>query len=246
MKKIFFALASCMFFTFCSHKTVPPAPAGVSNVTIGSGDGKMSADKASAAYGAADKDWGFKASPDTLLNGMWTMVGMLQANGTWSTVEKNDAAAVVTPSATTTTDTAMTVSNGADKTKKSGFKRGKPKKHDPLYDAAESKLKMDYKAGSAIDTSALEPYAYWKSTPAITFSKSAFYGNTGCNSMSGSIHYNDRELQFGKNIVTSKMACMEYDEANFLSLLKKADNYSVKGNMLEIRQGTNILLTLKK
>ena len=246
MKKTFLALSTCLLFTFCSHKTLPEAPTGVSNVTVGSGDKKVSASKAAEAYSNTEKDYGYKANPDTSLNGKWTMTGMLQSNGTWSTVEKNDAPATVARPPATTSDTAMTISGTPDKSKTSGFKRKKPVKRDPLYAASESRLKMDYKTGTSIDTSAVEPYAYWKNTPNINITKSTFFGNTGCNSMSGSINYSNRDMKFGQKVATSKMACMDYDESNFLSLLQKADNYSLFGNTLQIRQGTTVLLTFKK
>lgn len=246
MKKLLFALSVSFLFTFCSHKTLSVAPAGVSNVTIGTGENKVSADKASEAYGSAEKENGYKASPDTFLNGTWTLTGMLQANGTWSTVEKNEEPAAASEPAATNTDTAMVVSGTPDKTKTVGARRKNAPKKDPLYDAAASRLKLDYKSASNIDKSEPKPYAYWKSTPSFTFVKSTFTGNTGCNSMSGSVTYNGNELRFGKKIATSKMACMDYDESNFLSLLQKADNYSLFSNTLQIRQGTTVLITLKK
>ena len=243
MKKSLFVLPLCLFLAFCSHKMAPPPPTGVSNVTVGTGDSKMDAAKAGAAYGSADKDWNYKANNDTSLNGTWFLQGMLAANGTWSSTEKMESAAVTTQA----TDTAMAVGTEGEITGDKKTSTVKMKRKGPaVYDAAKTRLKMDYKAGSAIDTSAIEPYAYWKQTPAITFSKNAFYGNTGCNSMSGSVNYTNRELHFGGNVSTSKMACMEYDESNFLSLLRKADNYSVTGNVLEVRQGTNVLMRLKK
>ena len=243
MKKSLFVLPLCLFLAFCSHKMAAPPPTGVSNVTVGTGDSKMDAAKAGAAYGSADKDWNYKANNDTSLNGTWVLQGMLAANGTWSSTEKIEPAATTTP----TTDTAMAVGTEGEITGDKKTTTVKMKRKGPaVYDAAKTRLKMDYKAGSAIDSSAIEPYAYWKQTPAITFSKNAFYGNTGCNSMSGSVNYTNRELHFGGNVSTSKMACMEYDESNFLSLLRKADNYSVTGNVLEVRQGTNVLMRLKK
>jgi heat shock protein HslJ len=73
-----------------------------------------------------------------------------------------------------------------------------------------------------------------------------FTGNTGCNSMSGSFNFSNKDIQFGRNIVTSKMSCNEYDESKFISALKKADNYTVNGNTLELKQGSTLLLTFKK
>ena len=248
MKKTFFLFPICLIFAFCSRKTVLPPPTGISNVTVGQGEEKVSAEKAVANYGTADKDWTYKTKPETSLNGSWMLEGMLATNGTWSSTEKVESATQANNQAVAE-DTAMGVSTGGSTTKKMGVRNAAAKRganKNALYENAKTRLKLDYKSGSAIDTSALEPYAYWKQVPAITFAKNAFYGNTGCNSMSGSINYSTKELQFDRNITTSKMACMEYDESNFLSLLKRADTYILNGNMLELRQGSIVLMKYKK
>ena len=115
-----------------------------------------------------------------------------------------------------------------------------------MYAGAQSRLKMNYKMGSAIDTSALEPYKYWTRTPSLVFNAGIFTGNTGCNSMSGRVNYDNKDLRFNPTINTSKMSCNEYDESAFLSLLKRVDNYSLTGNTLELRQGTTRLLSFRK
>jgi heat shock protein HslJ len=255
MKKTIFVLPLCLVFTFCSRKTVPPPPVGVSNVRVGSGDTMTSAATASARFGTQDRDWAYKANRDTILNGTWTLEGMLASDGTWSSTEKRDT---TTGAGLASVDTAMAVdasagmaaTTTATSTKKTGKKSSasRNKNRNALYAGAQTRLKMDYKAGSAIDTTALEPYKYWTRTPSLTINatRAVFTGNTGCNSMSGSFNFSEKDIQFGRNIVTSKMSCNEYDESNFLSLLKKADTYTVSGNRLEIKQGNTVLLTFVK
>ena len=241
MKKTIFVLPLCVLLTFCSRKTVAPAPAGISNVNVGRGDTMTTAAKAGAGFTTADRDWAYKANRDTSLNGTWKLAGMMASDGTWSSTEVKDTTSMVV------TDTAMTVGTAAG-TKSAAKKPAKNKNRNALYASAQSRLKMDYKAGSAIDTSALEPYKYWARTPSLTINaaRSVFTGNTGCNSMSGTFNFSENAIQFGRNIVTSKMACNEYDESVFISALKKADSYRINGNSLEIRQGNTLLLTFTK
>jgi len=246
MKKTIFVLPLCALLTFCSRKTVAPAPAGISNVNVGRGDSMTSAAKASAGFTPADRDWAYKAQRDTSLNGTWTLTGIMSNDGTWGSTEIIDTTSMAT---TATTDTAMSAETTTTTTTgKTTSKRARTKNRNALYSAAQTRLKLDYKAGSAIDTTALEPYKYWTRTPTLSINatRSVFTGNTGCNSMSGTFNFSEKDIQFGRNIVTSKMACNEYDESVFLSALKKADNYAINGDMLEIRQGTTKLLSFRK
>jgi heat shock protein HslJ len=248
MKKTIFVLPLCALLTFCSRKTVAPAPAGISNVNVGRGDSMTSAAKASAGFTTADRDWAYKAKRDTSLNGTWTLTGIMANDGTWGSTEVIDTTSMAT---TATTDTAMSAETTATTTTtggKSTSKRARTKNRNALYTAAQTRLKLDYKAGSAIDTTALEPYKYWTRTPTLSINaaRAVFTGNTGCNSMSGTFNFSEKDIQFGRNIVTSKMACNEYDESVFLSALKKADNYTINGDILEIRQGNTKLLSFRK
>ena len=106
---------------------------------------------------------------------------------------------------------------------------------------------MDYKSTSTLDTSA-QPFKYWNRMPSVMLNATnlIFTGTTGCNSMSGRFNFNNKDIRFGRNIVTSKMSCNEYNESNFLSALKKADNYTLNGNTLELKQGATRLLAFKK
>jgi heat shock protein HslJ len=250
MKKRLFVLPLCFALAFCSRKTVPPPPVGVSNVKVGSGDTMTSAANASAKFGTQDRDWAYKANRDTALNGTWMLEGMLSSDGVWASTEVRDT---INSTGLASTDTAMSVGTSATATttttKSSGKKSaGRNKQRNALYAGAQTRLKMQYKMASNIDTTALEPYKYWSRTPSLVINaaRAVFTGNTGCNSMSGSFNFSDKDIQFGRNIVTSKMSCNEYDENNFLSLLKRADTYSMTGNRLEIRQGATLLLTFVK
>jgi heat shock protein HslJ len=256
MKKTIFALPLCLFFAFCSSSrkaVTPPAGPGISNVNVSRADTMTSAAKASASFTTANRDWAYKANKDTSLNGTWTLDGMLASNGSWSSTSTwyQDTSA-------TRTDTSMGAINvGTDATTGSGSTtanaagraraRNRNSKRNALYDTAKARLNMDYKSTSTLDTT-VQPFQYWKRMPSLTINaaRQVFTGTTGCNSMSGSFNFSNKDIQFGRNIVTSKMACNEYDEASFLAALKRADNYNLTGNMLEIRQGNTLLLTFRK
>lgn len=262
MKKLIFVLPLCAFFTFCSSskKAATPAAPGISNVNVSRNDTMTSAANASSAFTAADRDWTYTSKRDTTLNGTWILEGMAGNDGGWSETQSWNK-----DSSTNMTDTAMTVmsdtatmetseaSAGTEATSgnTNAGKRGKGKSKNnrrALYDSAQARLKnMDYKSTSTLDTTA-QPFKYWSRIPAVTLNatKLIFTGTTGCNSMSGSFNFNNKDIQFGRNIVTSKMSCNEYNETNFLSALQKADNYTLNGNTLELKQGDTKLLTFRK
>ncbi|MDQ6814246.1 MAG: META domain-containing protein [Bacteroidota bacterium] len=252
MKKTIFVLPLCLFFAFCSssRKAVTPAGPGISNVNVSRADTMTSAAKASASFTAADRDWAYKANKDTSLNGTWTLDGMLASNGSWSSTSTwyQDTSSMVK---TDTTMGAVNVGTDATGNRSTGSARSSARsrsnRRNALYDSSKARLKMDYKSTTTLDTT-VQPFQYWKRMPSLTINaaRQVFTGNTGCNSMSGSFNFSNKDIQFGRNIVTSKMACNEYDERAFLAALKKADNYSLNGNMLEIRQGNTLLLTFKK
>jgi heat shock protein HslJ len=261
MKKTIFVLPVCLFFAFCSSSrkaTTPPAGPGISNVNVSRGDSMTSATKASATLTNADRDFAYKASRDTNLNGTWVLDGLLASNGSWSSTSTWNQDTTATASASTSTTltsdstmSSMTSGTGAITNSSGGTSSGKKSKmknnRKALYDSANVRLNYDYKSTSTLDTTS-QPFQYWKQIPSLTINaaKRVFTGNTGCNSMSGSFNFSNKDIQFGRNIVTSKMACNEYDETAFLSALRKADNYTMNGNMLEIRQGNTLLLTFRK
>ncbi|MDB5246934.1 MAG: protein of unknown function Meta and HslJ [Segetibacter sp.] len=243
MKKTIFVLPLCVFLTFCSSskKAVTPAAPGISNVNVSRNDTMTSAAKASASFTPADRDWAYKASRDTSLNGTWSLDGMMAADGTWSTTQTSTPATAAADTGLIMNDSAGTASASSKKSK------AKASNRKALYQAAQTRLKMSFRDTTVRDTT-IAPYQYWKRTPTLTINalNRIFTGNTGCNSLSGSFNFSDKDIQFGRNIVTSKMMCNEYDENVFLSALKKADNYTLNGNMLELRQGSTLLLSFHK
>jgi heat shock protein HslJ len=59
-----------------------------------------------------------------------------------------------------------------------------------------------------------------------------FTGNTGCNNMSGTFDLTDSTLQFNQRIITTKMACIGYNEKAFLESLLRTDSYKLENGML--------------
>ncbi len=253
MKKIIYVLPLFIFFAYCSSskKAATPVTPGISNLNVSRSDTMTSAANASSSFTSADRDWSYTATRDTTLNGTWVLEGMAGTDGNWSSNKDSSAAAVTDTAMEVSTDTTSTMMSTATSETKSMGKRGKGRaknnRRAALYDSAQARLKMDYKATSALDTTN-QPFQYWGRTPTVTLNAKSlvFTGTTGCNSMSGSFNFNNKDIQFGRNIVTSKMSCNEYNETNFLSALKKADSYTLNGNTLELKQGGTLLLTFKK
>lgn len=59
-----------------------------------------------------------------------------------------------------------------------------------------------------------------------------FTGNTGCNNMNGSFDFTDSTLQFNQRIVTTKMACIGYNEKAFLENLLRTNSYRLQNGIL--------------
>lgn len=256
MKKIIFVLPLCVFFAFCSSskRIATPATPGISNVNVSRNDTMTSAANASSSFTAADRDWAYTSNRDTTLNGTWVLEGIAANDGSWSETQswnKDSSTAMADTAMIISSDTTnSTVETSANTTASTGKRgRGKSKNNrKALYDSAHARLNnMDYKSTSTLDTAA-QPFKYWSRTPSVTLNASnlIFTGTTGCNSMSGSFNFNNKDIQFGRNIVTSKMSCNEYNETDFLSALKKADNYTLNGNTLELKQGNTKLLSFRK
>lgn len=247
MKKTIFVLPVCLFFAFCSSskKATAPIGPGISNVNVKRNDTMTSAANASSSFTVANRDWAYKANRDTSLNGTWTLDGMVASNGNWSNTQswyKDSSASMTDTTMTiTTTDTAYSAGTTNRNKRKNKINR------KALYDSAQARLRMDYKSTSTLDTT-VQPYKYWTRIPTVTLNATrlVFSGTTGCNSMSGSFNFNDKDIQFGQKIATSKMMCNEYDETAFLSALKKADNYTLNGNTLQLKQGSTLLLSFKR
>jgi heat shock protein HslJ len=256
MKKIIFVLPLFIVFANCSssRKVAKPITPGISNVNVTRNDTVTSAATASSSFTSADRDWAYTANRDTTLNGTWILEGMMGSDGNWSTTQslnKDSAMTSITDTAMIVSDTTATSTETATNTGRSMGKRGKGRKNNrrALYDSAQARLQMDYKStDSTVMDTTIQPFKYWGRTPSVTLNATnlVFTGSTGCNSMSGSFNFNNKDIQFGRNIVTSKMNCNEYNESNFISALKKADNYTLNGNTLELKQGNTLLLTFKK
>ena len=74
--------------------------------------------------------------------------------------------------------------------------------------------------------------------PSMRFdlAKKHFYGNTGCNKMSGGFWYSagDSSLTFSEKIITTKMACPGFNEQSFLKSLLHANHYRLRDGVLTL------------
>jgi heat shock protein HslJ len=88
----------------------------------------------------------------------------------------------------------------------------------------------------------------WQVAPEIIFDfeNKKFTGNTGCNSMSGKFSIYASYITIDKEIITTKMACDNYNEQRFLDLLLKVNRYTAEDNILELSQNDIVLLTFIK
>ncbi|MFT3826185.1 MAG: META domain-containing protein [Chitinophagaceae bacterium] len=70
--------------------------------------------------------------------------------------------------------------------------------------------------------------------PSLNFdlAKRRVSGNTGCNRLSGSFVLTDTSLTFGKDMITTKMACIGYNEHAFLENLVRTNHYKIKDSVL--------------
>ena len=71
-------------------------------------------------------------------------------------------------------------------------------------------------------------------TAAIHFDPetNSFSGNTGCNQMRGKFLHSADSIHFDENMITTKMACVGYNEAAFLKNLLRVNRYSFKDGLL--------------
>jgi hypothetical protein len=262
MNKILFALPVCLLFAYCSGSrkvATPPAGPGISNVSVITGQDTVKANSITTT--AENRDWAYKANRDTMLKGSWTLQGMTNADGTWSTTDAwyADTAAAATGttdvSATgTETGTEANATTGTTTTKKA-TKTSTKKTSKSTLRATRSLQKYDslmanttIYSDSALNAN-IKPYRYWNTIPSVNLNPTAliFTGSTGCNRMSGSFNFSGSDIKFSKNIVTSKMACNEYNEAAFLDLLRRADSFAINNEgLLELRQGGTLLMTFRR
>jgi heat shock protein HslJ len=66
----------------------------------------------------------------------------------------------------------------------------------------------------------------------LDLSTKRFTGNTGCNNMSGQFDFTDSTLQFNQRIITTRMACVGYNEKEFLETLLRTNSYKLQSGIL--------------
>jgi len=78
--------------------------------------------------------------------------------------------------------------------------------------------------------------------------KTRFSGNTGCNSLSGPIDINGRNIKFKEPMIMTKMACLNGMEGEklFLQTLKETNGYIIKDSMLSLLNGDKVLMQFVK
>ncbi len=68
----------------------------------------------------------------------------------------------------------------------------------------------------------------------FNMAKTHFSGNTGCNPMSGTFWYSDKDssLSFSDKFVTTKMSCVGYNEGAFVKSLMNVNHYRLHNGMM--------------
>jgi heat shock protein HslJ len=66
----------------------------------------------------------------------------------------------------------------------------------------------------------------------LNLSAKRFTGNTGCNNMNGAFDFTDTTIQFNQRIITTRMACVGYNEKAFLENLLRANTYKLRNGIL--------------
>ena len=236
MKRILFILPVSVLLTYCSS-TKPVITPGVSNVQV---NGAVA--NATPSNGSTNRDWTYKASRDTGMNGNWQLAGMMLPDGSWK------AAETWTPVDTLTMNSMDSSSQAAMSTTAKSEQMASTKKDfgGKLYDT--STHFFDTAAFRQKVEASYKPFNYWQRVPEmkILADLGIFTGNTGCNSMSGSFNFSGNDIKVNPKIRTSKMYCNDYDESAFLNSLVKVDNYKIANDMLELKQGNLIVLTFKR
>ena len=92
----------------------------------------------------------------------------------------------------------------------------------------------------------------WIKIPYISIdvNNKTFTGNSGCNAIRGKLIINKSYLAFDKNIISTKMACVDArgnnDENSFLSALLKINKFSINKDELELGQGEIVIMKFKR
>lgn len=81
--------------------------------------------------------------------------------------------------------------------------------------------------------------------PEITFlpEEARFTGNNGCNSMSGRFVRHADTLVFDERVLSTKMACMGYNEKPFMDNLLRTNRFKVENGVLTLLNNETILST---
>lgn len=234
MKRILYVLPLSMLLTYCSS-TRPLMEPGVSNL-------KVNGEAATASTSAENQEWPYKETRDTALNGSWQLDGLMAADGSWKGADAwmpaNTAAMDAMDSSAHAAMSSVEKSGETVSSSKTfGYKALDTSTH--FFDTAAFRQTLAMR---------VKPFKYWERLPELNLMADLgiFTGSTGCNSMSGSFNFNGNDIKVDPMIRTSKMACFEYDENDFLNDLLKADNYSLNGNKLELKQGATTLLSFSR
>ena len=81
--------------------------------------------------------------------------------------------------------------------------------------------------------------------PEITFNTGdgSFSGNNGCNRMSGHYSLRTDTLVFDERIITTRMACMGYNEKPFMDNLVRTNRFKIQNGKLTLYNNETILST---
>ena len=80
----------------------------------------------------------------------------------------------------------------------------------------------------------------------INSSEKKFFGQGGCNRISGNI-FQERELLRFTNIISTRMACGEINKENsFLNALQSSTEYKIKNNRLYLTNSDGVKVVFKK
>ncbi len=82
--------------------------------------------------------------------------------------------------------------------------------------------------------------------PELQLEDGRLSGTTGCNRISGTYSVSGSNIQFGPNLVLTKMGCPNYDENIFLEAFDKVNHYSIKNNELQLTKDSILLMTFAK
>lgn len=79
--------------------------------------------------------------------------------------------------------------------------------------------------------------------PQITFTvtENKFFGNTGCNSMTGMFVKKGDSLRFDERMVSTRMLCTGYNEKAFIDNLLRTNRFEIKNGVLLLLENQTVL-----